>query len=217
MQDTPFMFKQIFCLSIALILGAGFSQNAVLGKDAVIFSGKKKFLEKWMADGWGGMEAKVVEGAGEDGGAAVSSVFTQESAPWSGISLHLGYEYNGPLESLILDDKLKARGVVELKLNCGKTKDGKQGGDQPLQFGLTFVLKDGTKVSSAPVPMSQLGNAAKLDGNARSWEEVRFSVAEMLKKIPDSSQVAGVWSVNLQYVDTPACEILVGECVLKEK
>lgn len=211
------MKSALLLLTVAVLLTVISRVNAG-DKDMVIFSGKKLFMDKWTTTGWGGKESKVVPDAGkEKGESAVVSVFTTETAPWSGIALQLAFEESRPKECIKLDDKLKDKGYFELLLNCGKTKDGKKGGDQALQIGIVFVDKEGERFGAPPIPMERLGKIGKLDSNETSWEEVRIPIAESLKGLPNAADMVGIFAVTIQFVDMPVCEVMVASCVLGQK
>jgi hypothetical protein len=209
--------KKYSLLFTALCFVTAVSFAHASDKEIVIFSGKDKFRDKWLATGWGGTEAKVIDGAGKEKGAAVSSVFTSETAPWSGISLQLAFEESRPKECIDLDKKLIDKGTVELALNCGKTKDGKKGGDQAVQIGIVFVDKKGERFGAPPIPMERLGKASKLDGSEGSWEELKLPIAESLKGLPNAADMVGIFAVTVQFVDMPLCEVLVDSCVISQK
>lgn len=201
-----------FTAAVSLAVCA-ISMAQAVADDAVIFSGEDRFRKNWTSSTWGGLEVR--EGEGENGGAAVSTAITDKTAPWSGVNLHVAFDQDRSKNAIPLDSDLKESGVLVLKLNCGKDREGQPGAGQKLQVSLSF-LDNGKPVPAPAVPLAQFG-VASLDNDAASWEEVKIPISTMFQKIPDSSGIDGLVGVGIQYVDNPACEILVGDCrVTKE-
>lgn len=201
-----------FCF--ALLVACAFS-TARAAEDIVIFSGGERFRKNWIASTWGGLDVRD-DGEGENGGAVVAAVPTEKAQPWSGFSLQVAYDQNKAVAAIPLDDDLREHGVVVVRVNCGKDRSGQPGAGQALQAGLSFLV-GGERKAVPPTPLSQLGGEANLDGDPESWQEIRIPIAAMLKKLPDPAAAEGILSVGLQYVDAPACEILVSDCRIKSE
>lgn len=196
------MKKQILC--ILAVIGAALPSCAADG-DAVIFSGEDGFRSGWTVTAWGGLEARK-DAEGENGGLAAASVLTEKAVPFSGVSLRVGYDQNMAAAAIPLDETLRDRGIVVLKVNCGKDSSG-----QALQANLGFLVEG--KMKEAPqVPLGEFGGPAKLDNDPETWQEIRIPIDRMLAKLPDPTAAEGLLSVGIQYVDAPVSEILVGDC-----
>jgi len=190
-----------------------FSMARVAADDAVVFSGEDRFRKNWTSSTWGGLEVR--EGQGENGGAAVCTVITDKTAPWSGVNLHVAFDQDRAKNAIPLDADLKDGGVLVLKLNCGNDREGQPGGGQKLQVSLSF-LDNGKPVSVPAVPLAKFG-LESLDSDAASWEEVKIPISAMLQNMPDSSGIDGLVGVGIQYVDSPSCEVLVGDCRIRKE
>jgi hypothetical protein len=198
------------CLFIA-VCAATLAQ--AVAEDAVIFSGEDRFRKNWTTSTWGGLEVR--EGEGENGGAAVVTLLTEKTAPWSGLNLHLAFDQSRDGGAIPLDDTLKEGGILVLKLNAGKGPDGQPGGGQALQVSLNLLV-DGKAVPVKALPLARFGLPV-VDTDSSSWEEVRIPLAVLLKTMPDPAAVQGLLGVGVQYVDKPSCEIAIGDCrVAKE-
>ena len=205
------MKKQI--LYILAAIGAALPAYAA-GEDTVIFSGSEGFREGWTATAWGkGLEVRE-DAKGEKGEAAVAAVPTDQVVPWSGLALRVGYDQNKAAATIPLDDALREHGVVVVRLNCGKDPKGQPGAGQALQASIGFLVGGALKEVS-PLPINQFGGSATLDGDPESWQEIRIPIATMLAKLPDPAAAEGILSVGLQYVETPASEVLVSDCRVK--
>jgi hypothetical protein len=190
------------CLAVCAI-----SMARAAADDAVIFSGEDRFRKNWTSSAWGGLEVR--EGEGENG-AAVSTVITEKTTPWSGVNFHVAFDQDRAKNAVPLDADLKEGGMVVLKLNCGKDREGQPGTGQKLQVSFSF-LNNGKPVPAPALPLARFG-VESLDGDETTWQEVKIPISTMLEKIPDSSGVDGLVGVGIQYVESPACEILVGDC-----
>lgn len=196
-------------LPVAAYLAAcAISMGQAAADDVVIFSGEDRFRKNWTSSAWGGLDVR--EGEGENGGAAVSTVITDKAAPWSGVNLHVAFDQDRTKGSVPLDADLKDNGVVVLKLNCGKDREGQPGSGQKLQVSLSFV-EGGRQIAAKAMPLGQFG-VQTLDNDDSTWQEVRIPISTMLGNTPDSSGVEGLIGVGIQYVESPACEILIGDC-----
>jgi len=209
---TNFSIRLGFCLAAAVVCAG----PARAGEDEVIFSSGEGFRKNWVVTTWGGLEAQV-GGGGENGGNAVVTVPGDKASPWCGVTLQLAYDQEKASRAIPLDDDLRDRGMVVVRLNCGKDASGQPVGGQALQAGMTFLLGNGEKKSVPPVPLARLGGPARLDGDPDSWEEVRIPVATLLKNLPDPAAATGILGVSFQYVESPSCQILVSDCRLESK